>query len=362
MKAALIKLISLIFLTACTNFSEGNYLGGNEYTSGQEHGDNYKEIQGEENKYLSEISSNLVQSGIVCEGNDVIYYYDSNDECINSIDKKGYGKEKIIDVRATNLFYHKGKLYFRNFLPDKYRADLCSVNIDGTDYRVIKEGVKNTFYIYDDILYYNSLDFSLYAYDVNSKSHSLLMDQLGPEILGSLIYKNKIYYYSGREGVYGNVLEHDFINKTEKVHPVEGGSYLTFYDEGLYFDSNDYISRYNINTEENTQIFNVRQNNIATEFISITKDYIFFTGQELNSQGNLIMGIDINGMEKNTYKLYRINHDGSKFMTIYENDVEKFNIIDDRIFVTNNIDYSKKKDGTYLKVIDFDGKELGWDI
>ena len=49
-------------------------------------------------------------------------------------------------------------------------------------------------------------------------------------------------------------------------------------------------------------------------------------------------------------------------MTIYENDVEKFNIIDDKIFVTNNIDYSKKKDSTYLKVIDFDGKELGWDI
>lgn len=352
MKTALLKLLTLVLLTACTPFSSGNYSDGNEQSS-KPYISEHTEIVGEENKYLSKISSNLVQSGILCEGENVIYYFDSNDECIYSIGKDGNNRKFIINAKVLNLFYYKDNLYFENFLPDKYRTDLCSVSTDGTDYKVIREDVLNTFYIYDDILYYKTRDYSLYSYDINSGSHSLV---LGPEVAGSIIYKNMLYYYD--EGFYGNILEYDLINKTEKFHPIFAGAYLQFYDESLYFYSNGYITRYNINTEEVTQIFNDQQNKIDTEFISITKDYIFFTGQTLDSQGNLIMSED----KRNLYKLYRIKHDGSELTTIYENKVSLFNIIDDKIFVTNNIEYFRKKDGTYLKVIDFDGNELNWDL
>lgn len=352
MKTALFKLLMLVLLTSCTTFSGEKYTEGNGQSSQPDIGE-HKDLEGEENKYLSKISSNLVQTGIICEGDNVIYYFDSNDECIYSIDKDGKNKKIITDAKATNLLYYKGKLYFKNFIQDKYKSVLCSINADGTDYKVISDEVVNTFYIYDDMLYYKTKDYSLYAYDINSGSHSLVM---GPEVAGSIIYKNKLYYYD--EGFYGNILEYDLVNKTEKFRPIFAGAYLQYYDESLYFYSDGYITRYNINTEEVTQIFNDKQNKIATGFISITKDYIFFTGQTIDSQGKPVMSED----KKNLYKLYRIKHDGSELTTIYENKVAMFNIIDDKIFVTNNIEYSKKKDGTYLRVIDFDGNELDWDI
>lgn len=328
MKIILFNLIISMILTSCNIATE--------------------DYENAENIYLSEVSPNITLFGLVCKDDKKIYYSSNKDEGIYAVDKDGKNKTFIISAKATGLLHYKGKIYFKSFVPEKRRVMLCSVDTDGKNYKIIDESVTSSFYIYDEMIYYKKDDYSFYTYNIKNEEITFVKE---PEVAGSIVYKDKLYYYD--EGLYGNIVEYDMIQKTEKPSSNFVSSYMQFYDNHLYFNSLGWITKLNLDTQEITKIFDGDKHSIAVDFISITKENIFFT---------IFLEKDINGNNVEKKGLYKIKHDGSGLTLIYENDIELFNIIDDKIFITNNMDYVKTSKDTYLKVIDFDGNDLEWDI
>lgn len=292
----------------------------------------------DENKYLSIKSPSISVFGMVTHDGERIYYYSTKDAGIYAINTDGSNRTKLLNTKADQLYYYKNKVYFIG------SYTICSINTDGTDFKeLLDEPSIYGFYIYEDVIYYISKDFSLCSYNITNQEKQIIKD---PYVRVNVIYNNKLYYHQN-EGLDGNLVEYDMVNKTEKVHEIYTGNYIQFYDNCLYFYNEFGLAKYNLTTNELEKIENVRTDDIDSDIFYVTDKNIFFVGKNINFEKDI----------------YRVDVDGNNLtkITNYKN-VVVFCIANDKIFLTDSYEYYKEGETTYQKVIDFEGNELDWDI
>ena len=350
-------------------------------------------------KYTTNINANSAIGANVIADENYIYYINIKDKYkLYRISKDGKNKTSIYGERVDKLQYFNGKIYFLNsekFKEDQtdvyiYDSYVCSIDKDGNNFvEIIKDAdIRNFIAIKDKIYYiaysglgegYNlpSGQYDLFCYDTKSKEKSTIYEiiQIGdlPGFDSSLISNGDNIYF---ETMYDGIVEYNIETNTSRVILSKNNEYYTsisglmIYDNELIFN---YIDNINLSDEkEEICMINLRKSaeNLLSLFSEIGKigrvlcsntnnNYVFFAYtlyEEIES-----------GRSKIT--IVRAKHDGSEAIKIkelfcrqiYHLPVGEIFLVDDKVIFFNSY-YWDDEIEEMIKVMDFDGNELGWDI
>ena len=350
-------------------------------------------------EYITNINGNSAIGANVVEDEEYIYYVNIKDEKkLYRIKKDGKDNRLIFGERVAKLQYYNEKIYFLRF--EKvgeepsgfpiYDSYVCSIDRDGNNFEeIIKDGEIRNFIVFEDRIYYiaysglgegyilPSGQYDLYCYDTGSKEKSTIYEiiQIGdiPRYDSSLISnKNNIYF----ETIFDGIVEYNIETNESRVILNKKNEYYTdikglmIYDNKLIFDSIDKFK----SSDENEELLieDLRKSNeYLLNIFSIIRD----SGRILcaNSNNNYIFfAYTLNDeveSEKSKVTIVRVKHDGSEAVKIkeltcreiYHLPVGEIYLVNDKLIFFNS-HYLDDEINEMIKVMDFDGNELDWDI
>lgn len=273
-------------------------------------------------------AGNLINSGIVCESNGRIYYYNKSDnKKLYVMNTDGSGKAALGDIQgAMELNVNGDYIYYQ--AGGIYRASLK----DGTVETLIKDNCRNMV-VTENMIFYLKADGD------NTKVHSMNLDGSGENVLcddiasGLNVSEDKIYYINGSDAgkIYsmnldgsGNEVFADSKNVKELL--VEAGFVY-------YVSSNDdnHIYRINKSGGEAQQVGEKSCSNI-----NINNARLYYYNE---TDGTLCYA-----------KL-----DGSDEKVLYSGELNAINVISEWIYFFNSDDfqyYRITKDGNNIEVVE----------
>ncbi len=129
---------------------------------------------------------------------------------------------------------------------------------------------------------------------------------------------------------------------------------VQIFDNKIYLYNHNILKSINLDESKLENLVNLDENYIIRT-VYITDEYVFFT--------------TYNEYKNNVLDIYRVKNDGNDLVKIYsiEYPEQLSNIVGDRIFIVNKkiifFDTNFIIDNKHrIKVLDFDGNELNWDM
>ncbi len=351
-------------------------------------------------KYTSSINGNLTNGSCVVDDEDFIYYINVKDENkLYKIDKNGNNKQLVYEEKIENLQYFNGKLYF---LISKevekhpsgypiYDMYICSIDKDGNNFvEITKDREIKNFLVLNDKIYYIAYSgdgegleydlpsgkYDLFCYEIKSKQKSTIYEviQVGDHIRSFsslLLNDDNIYFktwyagiiqYNTKTGIIKTVLSKtsDYYTGTGNFIIFNNSLIFTCIDDRKYPDSKTEIYIINIKKPEDKPLLIFSEIKITDMImnININDNYIFLTYTPFDEIVS----------EKSKIIFIRMKHDGSEVVKIKEIlcgeeiciSVGEIYLIGDKFVFLHRLGDSVL--GKLIKVMDFDGNDINWDI
>jgi len=350
-------------------------------------------------KYTSSTNGNLANGSCVVDDENYVYYINvKDDNKLYKIDKNGNNKQLFYEEKIENLQYFNGKLFFliskevekhpSGFpIYDKY---ICSIDIDGNNYvEITKDREIKNFIVLNDKIYYIAysgtgeglgLDlpdgkYDLFCYDTISKKKSTIYETVFVTDIRHynspiLINESNIYFKTWN----GEVVEYNVEKDSTKIILSDKNDYYTATGDFIIFNSkliftciddrkypdsrrDIYITDIKETEDKPLLIFSEMKNTDMLMSVNITDNYIFLTYTPFDEIVS----------EKSKIIFIRMKHDGSEVVKIKEilfSEISNLKVgeiclINDKLIFLNR--WGDKLD-KIIKVIDFDGNDLNWDI
>ncbi len=296
-----------------------------------------------------------------------VYYIDiSNENKLYMIDNQFKNKKLISDKYFFTIVNITDKeiYYIQKTMKDEITPlfDLCSVDMNGDNYKLILENVGSTIFLNDKLYYYRETDEEYeenmgYTYrnfcvfDINSKEESIMDEKTTSTGITPVLYKSKIYYV----GAGYKFLEYNHDTK-EKKELDKGLSFCRYSDDSIYSYKGSSIEKIGISNNaysetllESKEIYNIWDMNV-------TKDYIFFLAEDTKEARNEIYRLN----------LYRMKKDGSELKKIYFSDytesitypVHHIYNLGDKLLLYERLEKNYLSNRNRLQLIDYDGNEI----
>jgi hypothetical protein len=350
-------------------------------------------------KYTSSINGNLANGSCVVDDENFIYYINVKDENkLYKIDKNGNNKQLVYEEKIENLQYFNGKLYFliskeiekdpSGFpIYDKY---ICSVDNDGNNFvQIIKDREIIKFLVLNDKIYYiaysgtgenlglslSSGKYDLFCYNTIYKEKStiyetILITDVRHFNSPLLINENKIYFkawtgevieYNTEKNISNIILENesDYYTHTSDFIVCNNMIIFACSDGSKYPDAKIEIYLKDLKRPEDKPLLVFTQIEITDMIMSfnVNDNYIFLTYTPFDEIVS----------EKSKINFIRMKHDGSEIVKIKEIYCSEIgNLTIGEVYLINDklIFLHKWGDvlGKIIKIIDFDGNDINWDI
>lgn len=345
--------------------------------------------------YITKINGNLVNGSNIADDEKNMYYINIKDENkLYKLDKEGINNQLIYGESIEKLQYSSEKLYFLKSEKSEmlfssglpiYNTYICSTNSDGTDYEEIlnDKDIKN-FLVLNDKIYYIAFSdeyndegmerYDLLCFDIATQNKYLVYENVKiTNMITSnnpiISNKDNIYFITRNSGVVEYNIESDSIknilNDSDDYYTLLT-DFIICDDKIIFKCKNDrenpikwsiYIMDITKLDDKPLCIFSEIDSSDMLMSVNITDNYIFFTytlTEEINSGKSKIIFV-------------RMTHDGSEIVKIKEIYCEKITnisigeiyIIDDKlIFLNNHTNMMNEK----IRIMDFDGNELNWEV
>lgn len=271
-------------------------------------------------------AGNLVNSGIVCEGNGKIYYYNkSDDKRLYVMNTDGSGKTALGDIRgAIELNLSGDYIYYQ--AGGIYRASVKSGEVEA-----LIDGSCRNMVITGDTIFYLKADGDV------TKIHRMNLDGSGERVIcddiasGLNVNGDKIYYINGSDSGRIYTVNPDgsdngvFLDKKNIQELLVEGEFV------YYVGSDDHVYRINKNGGEAEQVSEKSYSNI-----NINSARLFYYN-----------------VTDSTLCCARL--DGSDEIVLYSGELNAVNVISDWIYFFNTDDfqyYRISKDGNNIEVVE----------
>ena len=347
-------------------------------------------------KYTSSINGNLSNRANIADDENYIYYINVNDENkLYRVNKDGKDNKLIYEESIRELQCYNGKLYFLKSVEVEkdpsgfpiYDNYICSIDSDGNNYKEITyDREMKKFLILNGKIYYiafsglgEGLDllagqYDLFCYDIESKKKSTIYKfiQIGEDwILDSTLNANgdNIYFLTWFDGI----IEYNIKTNNSRVILDEDSDYYTIItnfivlNDKLIFKCKDdrtcnnewkiYLKDIKYDEDKTLCIFSQIKVKEMLMSVNINDSYVFLTYMQFN-----------NIPEEAKIILVRMKYDGSEVVKIKEipcmqpdiRPVGQIYIIDDKLIFLNSLGGGTLEN--MIKIMDFDGNTLDWDI
>lgn len=346
-------------------------------------------------EYKTNINGNLTNRSYAVEDDDFIYYVNIKDEYkLYKINKSGNGNQLIYGEEVRGLQYFDEKLYFLKFEErEKYNFDfkiysayICSIDRNGNNYvEIISDKEIKNFLILKDKIYYIALSekeddmilgiYNLFCYDISENGKNTIYENVYVEGSPSFCYP---IIYSG-DSIYFMASHNKFVeyniqtNSVKTVLSTEAdyihiNNVIVYGNKIIYKSKNDkdenvgwdlYIV--DVTEPEAEPLCLFPESNYPCMMMSynITDNYVFLSYTKY----------DKTVPEKSDIVIIRMKHDGSEAVKIkelfcreiYHLPVGEILLINDKLIFFNS-HYWEDETNEMIKIMDFDGNELDWDI
>lgn len=281
-----------------------------------------------DNKY-GNTAGNLINSGIVCESGDKIYYYNKSDnKYLYVMNKDGSDKKALGDIQgAMELNVSGDYIYYQ--AGGIYRAKLK----DGTVENLVEEGCRNMV-VSNGVIYFIKADgemSKIYSMNVDGSNEQTLTEN----IAGGLNVKDGyIYYINGSDSgrIYKMKLDGSEEEEAVDVKNVQellvDGGYIYYVSSS---SDGNHVYRVNMNGEDEVKVSEDSCSNI-----NVNKGKLYY----YNASDDALCYSDM---------------DGSNETVLYSGALNAVNVIDDWIYFFNTDDfqyYRITKDGNNIEVVE----------
>ena len=262
----------------------------------------------------------------VCGGK--IYYVSPNETadkiCIYTCDKNGEKQKKIYetadDILSLNIY--KNKLYFitigEEYTQTEYNVNnkICSIDLDGSNYTVINDNefddTSYEMYLIKNKIYYIGADENVYRMNLNGANREVVNSD-GAGFIGVTdkylifnIKENEKNEETGEENtnIVTYVSDLDGSNK-RKINGSRLYSINLIGDEIYYVDEDKNVKKYNLSTNEDTQITDP-EGEIAAYNMNISNKYIYYMNYCDDEYNVAIYRMKLDGSENE--QLYQLDN------------------------------------------------------